>query len=100
MRGMGALRHSPGMNETARFDPSLPIKDLLARHPHLSSALAAHGLDGCCGGIHPLRDACAAKGLDMSAVVADLESAHAAVEAHSLVPPTMTIRELLRRFPR
>jgi hypothetical protein len=49
--------------------------------------------------VHPLREACAAKGLDLTEVVADLESAHAAAEAHSIVPPTTSIRELLRRFP-
>ena len=87
------------MNSAAAIDPSLPVKDLLAKHPHLSSALAAHGLDTCCGGMHPLKDACAAKGLALSEVVADLESAHAAAEAHSIVPPTTSIREVLRRFP-
>ena len=62
-------RHRSGdtiqvMNDTARFDPNLPVRDLLARYPQLSSALAAHGLDSCCGGEHPLEDACAAKGVD------------------------------------
>ena len=84
---------------TGRFDPNLPVKDILARYPQLSSALAAHGLDTCCGGMHPLKDACAAKGKDLAEVVRDLESAHAATESHSLVPPTMSIRELSRRFP-
>ncbi len=87
------------MSDTARFDPNLPVKDLLARHPQLASALAAHGLDACCGGMHPLKDACAAKGKDLAEVTRDLESAWAAVESHSLVPPTMSIRELSRRFP-
>lgn len=87
------------MSDAPRFDPNLPVKDLLARYPQLSSALAAHGLDTCCGGMHPLKDACAAKGEDLAEVVRDLESAHAATEAHSLVPPTMTIREVSRRFP-
>jgi hypothetical protein len=87
------------MTEPSRFDPSLPVKDLLARYPQLSSALAAHGLDSCCGGMHPLKDACAAKGKDLAEVIGDLESAYAATESHSLVPPTMSIRELSRRFP-
>ncbi len=87
------------MSDTGRFDPNLPVKDILARYPQLSSALAAHGLDTCCGGMHPLKDACAAKGKDLAEVVRDLESAHAATESHSLVPPTMSIRELSRRFP-
>jgi uncharacterized protein involved in response to NO len=87
------------MNGSPALDPRLPVRDLLARHPHLASALAAHGLDACCGGMHPLADACAAKGLDLGQVMEDLESAHAAAEGYSIVPPAMTIREVLRRFP-
>lgn len=81
------------------IDPQVPIRDLLERMPHLSSALAAHGLDACCGGVHPLAQACAARGLALDDVVADLESAHRAAESHAIVPPTMSIREIRRRFP-
>ncbi len=99
MGRMGALSHSRAMTDASRFDPNVPVKDILARYPQLASALAAHGLDTCCGGMHPLKDACAAKGKNLAEVVRDLESAHAATESHSLVPPTMSIRELSRRFP-
>ncbi|HLN92665.1 MAG TPA: DUF542 domain-containing protein, partial [Thermoanaerobaculia bacterium] len=81
------------------IDPHVPIRVLLARMPHLSSALAARGLDSCCGGEHPLAEACAARGMPLDDVVADLESAHRAAEAHSIVPPTMSVREIRRRFP-
>ena len=87
------------MADTIQLDPSTPVRDLLQGHPHLSSVLAAHGLDACCGGLHPLKDACAAKGLDLAEVLADLESAHAAAQAHAIVPPTTSVREVLRRFP-
>lgn len=87
------------MNATSRFDPATPVKDILARFPQLSSALAAHGLDACCGGEHPLQDACRAKGVPLDEVLRDLESAWQAVEIHSIVPPTMSIREMTRRFP-
>lgn len=87
------------MNAKPRFDPNTPVKDILARYPQLSSALAAHGLDSCCGGEHPLGDACRAKGVALDEVVHDLEDAWEAVEAHSVVPPTMSIREMTRRFP-
>jgi hypothetical protein len=87
------------MADASRFDPKLPVKDLLARYPQLTSALAANGLDSCCGGVHPLEEACAGKGLDLPAVLADLESAYAATESHNLVPPTTSIRDLVRRFP-
>jgi hypothetical protein len=81
------------------FDPSTPVRDLLERYPHLSSALAAHGVDTCCGGIHPLEHACAARGVSLEGVLKDLESAHRAVEAHSIVPPTMSVRDVRRRYP-
>lgn len=85
--------------DTTPIDPSTPVRELLQRRPHLASALASHGLDACCGGVHPLKDACTSKGLDLAAVLDDLESAHAAAESHSIVPPTTSVREVLRRYP-
>jgi hypothetical protein len=81
------------------IDPQLPIRDLLVRMPHLRSSLASRGLDTCCGGEHPLTVACAAHGVSLPEVVADLESAHRAAEANAIVPPTMSIREIRRRYP-
>jgi NnrS protein len=81
------------------IDPQVPIRVLLARMPHLASALAARGLDSWRGGEHPLAQACDARGMPLDDVVADLESAHRAAEAHSIVPPTMSVREIRRRFP-
>jgi hypothetical protein len=83
----------------ALIDPQLPVRDLLARMPHLRSSLASRGLDACCGGEHPLAVACASRGVSLPEVVADLESAHRAVESNAIVPPTMSIREIRRRFP-
>src|SRR5262245_23807371 len=87
------------MSDSRLIDPTLPVREILARRPHLASALAAHGLDSCCGGQHPLADACRAKGVPLDEVLTDLESAHRAAESHSIVPPTMSIRDLTRRFP-
>ena len=86
------------MNTTA-IDPHVPVRVLLARMPHLASALAARGLDSCCGGEHPLEQVCAARGIPLEEVLADLESAHRAAESYSIVPPTMSVREIRRRFP-
>jgi hypothetical protein len=87
------------MDAPSVIDPALPIRTLLERYPHLRSAMATHGLDACCGGVHPLEEACKARGLSLAAVIRDLASAHAAAEAHSIVPPSISIRELRRRFP-
>src|SRR5262245_51784146 len=99
MPGTRDLRDSADMNAPTRIDPSLPVRDILARFPQLRSALAARGLDACCGGEHPLAQACIAKGQPLDDVLRDLESARAATEAHSIVPPTMSIRDVVRRFP-
>jgi len=77
----------------------MPVRDLLARYPHLASALAARGFDACCGGIHPLAQACEARGVALDDVLRDLASAHAAAEAHAIIPPTMSVRDIRRRYP-
>ena len=87
------------MRDAPLFDPGLPVREILTRYPHLRSALASHGLDACCGGEHPLSRACAARGVPLEEVVGDLEDAHRAVEAHAIVPPTMSVREVRKRFP-
>ena len=87
------------MKSGANFDPRLPVKILLERSPVVRPVLASYGLDTCCGGEHPLQDACAAKGVVLAQVLEDLDSAHGVAEAYNLVPPTMTIREVRRRFP-
>ena len=81
------------------FDPRLPVKVLLERSAPARAVLAAYGLDTCCGGEHPLEQACVAKKVPLPKVLEDLESAHAVAESYSLVPPTMSVREVRRRFP-
>ncbi len=90
--------HLSGMNSPV-FDPKWPVKDILARFPDVRSVLAAHGVDTCCGGEHPLEQACAARSVPLAEVLFDLESAHRVAEAQNLLPPTMSVREARRRFP-
>jgi hypothetical protein len=101
MGGLIVSRHSPPMNDATRIDPKLPVRELLALHPGLGPVLAAHGLDTCCGGMHPLKDACRAKGVPLADLLPELESARSSStpSAEDLVPPTMSIREMRRRFP-
>src|SRR5580765_6542774 len=84
---------------TSLFDPKLPVKVLLDRSAPARAVLAAYGLDTCCGGEHPLEIACSAKNVPLAKVLEDLESAHRVAESYSLVPPTMTVAEVRRRFP-
>jgi hypothetical protein len=81
------------------FDPKRPIKDLLGKSPVVQNVLATYGLDTCCGGEHPLEHACQVKGIALEKVIGDLESAHRVSEAHAIVPPTMSVREVRRRYP-
>src|SRR6266702_1206714 len=81
------------MKSDAIFDPKLPVKVLLERSPVVRPVLASYGLDTCCGGEHPLEDACAAKGVVLAQVLEDLESAHRDAEAYNLVPPTIPVFE-------
>jgi uncharacterized protein involved in response to NO len=87
------------MTTEGPFDPRLPVKVLLERYPVTRSVLASYGVDTCCGGEHPLEQACAAKGVALDKVLDDLKSTHRMAEAHNLVPPTTSVREVRRRFP-
>jgi uncharacterized protein involved in response to NO len=90
----------------ATIDPNLPVKELLARNPEFRPVLAAYEIDTCCGGEHPLVDACRARGVALQEVVRELghasDAARATPEAPAgadLVVPAMSIREILKRFP-
>ncbi|HYB52331.1 MAG TPA: DUF542 domain-containing protein [Thermoanaerobaculia bacterium] len=83
----------------ALFDPRLPVRELASRYSTAKSVLLSWGLDTCCSGEQPLEEACAQRGVPLSDVLKDLESAHRVAEAYSLVPPSMSIREVRRRFP-
>ncbi|HKB70061.1 MAG TPA: DUF542 domain-containing protein [Thermoanaerobaculia bacterium] len=97
-----------------RVDPNRPVKELLEAMPEIRPVLAAYQIDTCCGGQHPLNEACRAKGVPLEEVLTDIDAvasrkrsasekprpAHAsASSAGELVMPSMSIRELVRRFP-
>lgn len=86
------------MSSQAVFDPKLPVNQILARFPDVRSVLAAYGIDTRCGE-HPLEQACAAKSVPVADVLRDLESAHRVAEAQNLIPPTMSVRQVRKRFP-
>jgi Domain of Unknown function (DUF542)/NnrS protein len=87
------------MSDADRFDPRIPVRDILASSPEASPVLASYALDTCCGGEHPLEEACRARGVPLGDVLRDLASARRAALAQTAVPPTLSIRELIRRFP-
>ena len=86
------------------IDPRRTVRDLLRDYPQLAPILAGHGLDTCCGGVHPLEQACRAKGVSLAALLPELESASAPTgdrptSGAGLIPPTMSIREVRKLYP-
>jgi regulator of cell morphogenesis and NO signaling len=57
------------------LDPTLPIATLVLDHSECATVFARHRIDYCCKGQRPLADACAELGLDVAAVVSELETA-------------------------
>lgn len=57
-----------------RITPATHLADLVIAHPELAARLDDLGLDYCCGGDRPLAAAVADAGLDLDAVVAELEA--------------------------
>ncbi len=53
---------------------SLTVNEVAARYPKAQEVLIRHGLDMCCGGIHPLELAARAHGVDPAALLAELNA--------------------------
>jgi regulator of cell morphogenesis and NO signaling len=70
---------SPTASESA-FAPETPVGTIVAAHPALARFFEHLGIDYCCGGRQPLRDACTALNLDVFTTIALLESAAAALD--------------------
>lgn len=50
------------------------LADLAVTHPAAARVFYRHGLDFCCGGRRPLTDACQARGIDVAALLAEIEN--------------------------
>lgn len=53
--------------------PVTTVGSIATEHPLSTRVFARHGIDFCCGGGRPLADACAAKGLEVDVLIAELE---------------------------
>ena len=51
------------------------VNEVAERHPAMREILARHGLDLCCGGVHPLAMAAQAHGVDPEALLQELNAA-------------------------
>ena len=62
---------------------TLSLADLATTRPSASRILHRHGLDFCCGGQRRLNEACADRGLDAEAILAEIDAADAAPVARN-----------------
>jgi regulator of cell morphogenesis and NO signaling len=77
-----AMSTSTASNSTMRqATGTLLIRDLIERYPALMPVLDAHGLDLCCGGGHTVAEAAALHGLDLEALLVELDAAVATAGA-------------------
>lgn len=51
------------------------VREVMELHPETRKVFARRGLDICCGGIHPVRTAAQARGIDPESLLAELEAA-------------------------
>lgn len=59
----------------AGIDPSLTVNDVMACYPASIEVLNSFGLDTCCGGMEPLRDAAEDAGVPLQVLLAAIEHA-------------------------
>ncbi|MDE2038448.1 MAG: DUF542 domain-containing protein [Elusimicrobia bacterium] len=57
---------------------NLTVNEVATRYPRTQEVLVRHGLDMCCGGIHPLELAAKAHGIDAAALLRELNAVAAA----------------------
>lgn len=63
------------MTNDLSIQPDMTVSTVAARFPDTVPVLARLGIDRCCGGSHSLEFVARAHGLDLSALLAELEGA-------------------------
>jgi regulator of cell morphogenesis and NO signaling len=78
-------------------DPQTAVATLVLDHSECAPVFARHRIDYCCKGKMPLVDACRDRGLDVTTIVAELESAIARRQpgAPAIDPRTMSTRDVI-----
>jgi regulator of cell morphogenesis and NO signaling len=62
------------LNTTIAIAPETPLNTIVARYPETLPIFQHFGLDTCCGGALPLREAAQHHGLDVEEVLRALDS--------------------------
>jgi regulator of cell morphogenesis and NO signaling len=71
-RARGAAALEPGASPDMAVDAETKVGDLARRWPASIRVFQRRGIDFCCGGNLPLREACARRGLDLDDLVLEL----------------------------
>jgi regulator of cell morphogenesis and NO signaling len=85
------------LSRNAMLDTNTPVATLVLDHSECAPVFARHRIDYCCKGQMPLVDACRDRGLDVEAVVAELETAIARrlPDDRSIDPRTLTTSDVI-----
>ena len=63
------------MHTDITIDPDATVNDIIAQHPASIAVLNQFGVDSCCGGGETLRAAAQHSGVDLDALIAELQRA-------------------------
>lgn len=86
---------------SAPVSRTTPVGELAARHPLATRVFARHHIDFCCGGGRPLGDVCEKQGLDVDAVLSEIENELAPAEDRQrwdLAPLGTLIDHIVNRY--
>jgi uncharacterized protein involved in response to NO len=81
------------------IDPKMTVAEILNLRPEARPALAALGLDACCGGKHPLEFACRAHNVPVETALSAIEKAAAGQESPAKLDLQMSVRDILMSHP-
>jgi len=81
------------------IDPKMTVAEILNRHPEARPALAALGLDACCGGKHPLEFACRAHNVPVETALSAIEQTAAGQKSPAKLDLQMSVRDILMSHP-
>jgi regulator of cell morphogenesis and NO signaling len=76
------------------LNQQMTVGQLVAERPARSRVFESHAIDYCCGGKRTLDDACRKNGLDVAAVLAELEAVDAGPQDDGINPSDMTMTDL------
>lgn len=77
------------------IDPSIHVATLVLDHSECAPVFARHRIDYCCKGKRPLAQVCAEQGLNVAAVVGELETAIARRERPAVDPRSLSTRDVI-----